>query len=78
VYALETLGFKANPRTGGLEEISPEGGYLPQTTNPARPINRTINAASQPLGRQNLWDIINELSIGIALTPCSTPQSAYK
>jgi predicted aspartyl protease len=28
VYALETLGFKANPRTGELEEISPEGGYL--------------------------------------------------
>lgn len=28
VYALETLGFKVNPRTGKLEEISPEGGYL--------------------------------------------------
>jgi predicted aspartyl protease len=28
VYALETLGFKVNPRTGELEEISPEGGYL--------------------------------------------------
>ena len=27
-YALETLGFKVNPRTGELEEISPEGGYL--------------------------------------------------
>jgi len=28
VHALETLGFKVNPRTGNLEEISPEGGYL--------------------------------------------------
>jgi predicted aspartyl protease len=28
VYALETLGFKVNPRTGSVEEISPEGGYL--------------------------------------------------
>lgn len=28
VYALETLGFKVNPRTGSLEEIAPEGGYL--------------------------------------------------
>lgn len=28
VYALETLGFKINPRTGEVEEISPEGGYL--------------------------------------------------
>jgi predicted aspartyl protease len=28
VYALETLGFKVNPRTGSLEEISPEGGYF--------------------------------------------------
>lgn len=28
VYALETLGFKVNPRTGTLEEMSPEGGYL--------------------------------------------------
>jgi len=28
VYALETLGFKVNPRTGEIEEISPEGGYL--------------------------------------------------
>ncbi|MGC8999169.1 MAG: aspartyl protease family protein [Candidatus Bathyarchaeia archaeon] len=28
VYALETLGFKVNPKTGSLEEISPEGGYL--------------------------------------------------
>ena len=28
VYALETLGFKVNPRTGEFEEISPEGGYL--------------------------------------------------
>jgi len=28
VYALETLGFKVNPVTGGLEEVSPEGGYL--------------------------------------------------
>jgi predicted aspartyl protease len=28
VHALETLGFKVNPRTGELEEISPEGGYL--------------------------------------------------
>ena len=26
VYALETLGFKVNPRTGELEEVSPEGG----------------------------------------------------
>ncbi len=28
VYALETLGFRVNPRTGELEEVSPEGGYL--------------------------------------------------
>ena len=28
VYALETLGLKVNPRTGELEEIAPEGGYL--------------------------------------------------
>jgi hypothetical protein len=28
VHALETLGFKVNPRTGEVEEISPEGGYL--------------------------------------------------
>jgi len=28
VYALETLGFKVNPKTGELEEISPEGGYI--------------------------------------------------
>ena len=28
VYALEPLGFKVNPRTGELEEIGPEGGYL--------------------------------------------------
>ena len=28
VYALEILGFKVNPRTGEIEEISPEGGYL--------------------------------------------------
>ncbi len=28
VYALETLGFKVNPLTGELEEISLEGGYL--------------------------------------------------
>ena len=28
VYSLETLGFKINPRTGELEEMSPEGGYL--------------------------------------------------
>jgi len=28
VYALETLGFKVNPRAGEMEEISPEGGYL--------------------------------------------------
>ena len=28
VYALETLGFKVDPKTGRLEEISPEGGYL--------------------------------------------------
>jgi len=28
VYALEALGFKVNPRTGEIEEISPEGGYL--------------------------------------------------
>jgi len=36
-HALETLDFKVNPRAGELEEISPEGGYLLQTTNPARP-----------------------------------------
>jgi len=28
VYALEMLGFKVDPRTGELEEVSPEGGYL--------------------------------------------------
>ena len=28
VYALETLEFKVNPKTGEIEEISPEGGYL--------------------------------------------------
>jgi len=28
VHALETLGFRVNPRTGEVEEISPEGGYL--------------------------------------------------
>jgi predicted aspartyl protease len=28
VYALETLGFKVNPSTGEVEEVSPEGGYL--------------------------------------------------
>ncbi|MBT9147742.1 MAG: hypothetical protein DDT32_01507 [Syntrophomonadaceae bacterium] len=28
VYALETLGFKVNPRTGELEEMAPEGGFL--------------------------------------------------
>jgi len=28
VHSLETLGFKVNPRTGELEEVSPEGGYL--------------------------------------------------
>jgi len=28
VYVLETLGFKVNPRTGEIEEISSEGGYL--------------------------------------------------
>lgn len=28
VHALETLGFKVNPVTGELEEVSPEGGYL--------------------------------------------------
>jgi len=37
VHALGTLGFKANPMTGELEEMSPEGGYLLQTTNPAKP-----------------------------------------
>ncbi len=37
VHALETLGFKMNPKTGELEAISPEGGYLLKTTNPARP-----------------------------------------
>jgi hypothetical protein len=25
---LKPLGFKVNPVTGGLEEVSPEGGYL--------------------------------------------------
>ena len=28
VYALERLGFKVNPKTGALEGIAPEGGYL--------------------------------------------------
>jgi len=28
VYAPETLGFKVSPKTGELEEISPEGGYI--------------------------------------------------
>ena len=37
VHALETLGFKVNPETGEVGEISPEGGYLLQTTNPAKP-----------------------------------------
>jgi Predicted aspartyl protease len=37
VHALETLGFKVNPRSGELEEISPDGGYLLRTTNPAKP-----------------------------------------
>jgi predicted aspartyl protease len=31
VHALETLGFKANPKTDEMEEISPEGGYLLRT-----------------------------------------------
>ncbi|NAZ33266.1 MAG: hypothetical protein GU356_03080 [Pyrobaculum sp.] len=31
VHALETLGFKANSKTGEMEEISPEGGYLLHT-----------------------------------------------
>jgi len=34
VYALETLGFKVNPRTGEVEEISPEGGYLLNVSKP--------------------------------------------
>jgi predicted aspartyl protease len=38
VHALETLGFKVNPRTGELEEISPEGGYLLHTD---RQLNQT-------------------------------------
>ncbi|MGC8608120.1 MAG: hypothetical protein ACP5GZ_10990 [Vulcanisaeta sp.] len=28
VHALESHGFKVNPRTGELEEVGPEGGYL--------------------------------------------------
>ncbi len=32
VHALETLGFKVNPITGDLEEVSPEGGYLLRLT----------------------------------------------
>jgi predicted aspartyl protease len=28
VHALELHGFKVNPRTGELEEVGPEGGYL--------------------------------------------------
>jgi len=28
VYAPETLGFKVSPKTGELEEISPEGDYI--------------------------------------------------
>ena len=28
VHALEILGFKVDPTTGRLEEVSPEGGYL--------------------------------------------------
>ena len=28
VHALGTLGFKVDPTTGRLEEVSPEGGYL--------------------------------------------------
>ncbi|WP_291767005.1 hypothetical protein [Caldivirga sp. UBA161] len=27
-YALGSLGFKVNTRTGELEEMEPEGGYL--------------------------------------------------
>jgi len=32
VYALETLGLRVDPRSGQLEEISPEGGYLLDAT----------------------------------------------
>jgi predicted aspartyl protease len=37
VYALETLGFRVNPRTGELEEVSPEGGYLLYFKPPVQP-----------------------------------------
>jgi len=33
VYALETLGFKVNPKTGELEEISPEDIFYTIKTN---------------------------------------------
>ena len=37
VYALETLGFKANPRTGELEEISPRRRIPAPHRSPAQP-----------------------------------------
>jgi len=54
VYALETLGFKVNPRTGELEEISPKADICSKP--PTQPNPRTANAASQLLSRQ----IINQ------------------
>lgn len=55
VYALETLGYKVNPKTGELEEISPEGGYLLSTC-----LSRT-RALRFPSGFKEemaLWDML--------------------
>ena len=37
VYALETLGFKANPRAGEMEEISPRRRIPAPHRSPAQP-----------------------------------------
>lgn len=42
VYALEILGFRANPRTGELEEISPEG-RIPALSNGDSPSQRRVH-----------------------------------
>jgi predicted aspartyl protease len=43
VYALETLGFKVNPKTGELEEIAPEGGFLLTAAHSITVIICTLN-----------------------------------
>ena len=54
VYALETLGLKVDPRTGELEEIAPEGGYLledtpsPSTSRGGKPPTQGPNEATTP------------------------------